>query len=385
MKRGILFAFAIRKSVISRFSSLFIILLLSMNLSGQKTNTILAEKWTTTWVTDSRQTLTYDVNDHLLNQLSESYDGASWNKVFQINYQYNVDGTMHQATTQQWSGGIWNDFSRITYTTYNASKKVLTTLSEIWLVALWQNSSQQTNTYDLVTGYLNTTESQSWNGASFQNSSKSIFTNDGNGNPTLEIFQLWDGAQYINSTRSTSTYNGSDKILTTISDKWKSGGGPFEPDHRETYLYDVSGYLFNDLLEAWDGVTGTPESQTNYENNPDGTIFRATDQTWATGVWTNTERFTYTYGSPTGFSEFSSDEKDFTLYPNPASDFIRIKTDKSISGSAYTFTDQSGKTVLKGIINSENNSIDITSLENGIYFLHIGESSQHSYKVIKNK
>ena len=408
MKRGIQIAFAIKENAVSRFSLLFLLLLLSMNLSGQKIKTVLSEKWTTVWEKDSRQTFTYDINGHVINLLTESWNGLSFENQGQINSTINPDGTTHQMVTQLWVSGLWTDLLTITYT-YNSSKKVLTTVLENSLLS---SSSKQTNSYD-GSGYLTNTLSQDWNGLSWDDKTKSAFTNDGNGNATEVITQLWNGVQWNNSTRttstydgngnetqlinqqwdgvsawtnitrSTSTYNGSNEVLTTISDKWKSGN--WEPDSKETNSYDGSGFLTNNLSQTWNGASWDDKNQTNNIKNPDGTVLQATDQSWDGVKWNNTERFSYTYDSATGYSELSSDKTDFTIYPNPASDFIRIKTNKSISGTDYYFADQSGKTVLKGKMNSESNSIDINSLANGVYFLHFGEGREFTFKVVKNQ
>jgi hypothetical protein len=376
MKRGIQTAFATRENSINRFSFLILLLLSAMNLSGQKIKTVLAEKWTTTWVTDSRDTYSYDVNNHIINILTESWNGASFENKGQINYTINLDGTINQMVIQVWNSGVWTDFLTNTFT-YNSSKKVLTTVS----VTLASNT-KQTNSYDSGTGFLLNSLNQSWDGATYQNSTQSNYTNDSNGNPTQEITQQWDGiSAWTNLTRSTSTYNGSNKVLTTISDKWKSGA--WEPDHQDLYTYDGTG-LITLLDQTWNGATWDDKNRTIFSNNLNGTVSQATDQSWSAGVWNNVERYTYTYDSATGFSELSSGgETDFTIYPNPASDFIRIKTNKTISGSDYYFADQSGKTVLRGKITSETNSIDITSLANGVYFLHFGEGREFTFKVVK--
>jgi hypothetical protein len=52
---------------------------------------------------------------------------------------------------------------------------------------------------------------------------------------------------------------------------------------------------------------------------------------------------------------------------------LNIKVNSSTVGSAYSVNDNLGKVLLAGKINSENSSLDISSLSKGIYFLTIGE------------
>jgi len=62
---------------------------------------------------------------------------------------------------------------------------------------------------------------------------------------------------------------------------------------------------------------------------------------------------------------------DISVYPNPATDIIRIKTTEKHMNAAYNLYNISGGLMLKGIINSYNNDIDISVLKAGMYFLHI--------------
>ncbi|MGC1391506.1 MAG: T9SS type A sorting domain-containing protein, partial [Bacteroidales bacterium] len=143
----------------------------------------------------------------------------------------------------------------------------------------------------------------------------------------------------------------------------------------------------NELNQNWDLISTAwkNNTQSNYVNNPDGTASQVINQTWdGVSTWNNTERLTFTYGISTGLSELYTDPSDFTVYPNPASDFIRIKSNKSIPFTDYYFCDQNGKLILNGKIYNETNSIDISSLANGIYFLHIGEGRQFTLRVIKD-
>ena len=91
---------------------------------------------------------------------------------------------------------------------------------------------------------------------------------------------------------------------------------------------------------------------------------------------------TFTYSGPTSISEIIKDP-DYTIYPNPASNLITIKSKNSSAGSSYSITDQTGKMVLSGKLLEETTPVDITILNNGIYFLKIGDRSQPAFKVIK--
>jgi uncharacterized repeat protein (TIGR01451 family) len=74
---------------------------------------------------------------------------------------------------------------------------------------------------------------------------------------------------------------------------------------------------------------------------------------------------------------------DVSIYPNPASDLLTIKTvtNKKL---AYTFTDLMGKKVLNGTLKNSN-QVSIVSLKPGIYILNlIDGTSQKQFKIVKN-
>lgn len=74
---------------------------------------------------------------------------------------------------------------------------------------------------------------------------------------------------------------------------------------------------------------------------------------------------------------------EFTIHPNPASNFIQLKTESNWTSNNIKITNILGEVVMSTISNSSQNRIDISNLQNGIYFLNIGNSVGYSLKFIK--
>ena len=385
MKRALQIASAGCDKNICRFLFLFLFFVLTINLSGQKIQTMLAETWTSSiWVKSFQTNYTYDGSGNTLTSVTQTWDvpTLAWKNQARFNYTNNPDGTANVVTSQSWSGSAWTDASRTTYT-YNTSKKVVTAVTEIWL-GVWMNGTKQINTYD-GSGYLTNTLSQTWDfiSSTFKNSNQINFTNNPNGTVNVETSQTWSGSAWENSDRTTYTYNGSGKVLTALTERWSSGS--WKSYSLETNTYDGSGYILTELSQLWD--TGPAawknDSRSNYTNNPNGTASQIVMQTWdGISAWNNTQRLTFTYSSPTGVNE-TVKEAGFTIYPNPASDKITIKTINTFPGNSYSITDQAGKLILKGKLTDEITSVDISNLNNGIYFVNIGDKSQNTFKIIK--
>lgn len=75
-----------------------------------------------------------------------------------------------------------------------------------------------------------------------------------------------------------------------------------------------------------------------------------------------------------------SSEENLAIFPNPSSDFITIP---NLEGAVnYKIVDLSGRIVLKNKL-ALGESIDIQSLSNGIYLVHL-ENYSNTFKIVKN-
>jgi len=75
---------------------------------------------------------------------------------------------------------------------------------------------------------------------------------------------------------------------------------------------------------------------------------------------------------------YDTETKEFSVFPNPADDYIMISVDQP---THYTISDIFGKTILNGVIPSDNQQINIENLPDGMYFVNI---NNQIVKIIKN-
>jgi hypothetical protein len=85
--------------------------------------------------------------------------------------------------------------------------------------------------------------------------------------------------------------------------------------------------------------------------------------------------------SYTGITD--NEEIQFSVYPNPTSDNLTVSISEQLIGTSYTLCDQFGKTVFKGNLLETSNTIDLTAIASGIYFLSV-EGMAEVQKVMKN-
>jgi hypothetical protein len=89
-----------------------------------------------------------------------------------------------------------------------------------------------------------------------------------------------------------------------------------------------------------------------------------------------------TVNNNTGLNELSTSAA-FTIYPNPAADFISIKADASLMGKSYILYDAVGRVVGAGIVATSTMSISLDGLSSGLYTLAIDEQYRRSFTVAK--
>lgn len=89
----------------------------------------------------------------------------------------------------------------------------------------------------------------------------------------------------------------------------------------------------------------------------------------------------FRYCSPASVSDYANSENTIEIYPNPAKDVIQIKS--AFEFQSFTITDMTGKIILSK--NGFSNSIDISELKAGVYFLRLnGDKGLTRKKFIKH-
>jgi hypothetical protein len=80
-----------------------------------------------------------------------------------------------------------------------------------------------------------------------------------------------------------------------------------------------------------------------------------------------------------------SDENLFSVYPNPTTSEINVKTDVQLIGSDFVLYDNAGNVLRRGKIKSENTLIKLSDYSAGVYYFTVVNPlyGKHSIKVIK--
>ena len=124
-----------------------------------------------------------------------------------------------------------------------------------------------------------------------------------------------------------------------------------------TYTYGATVYAIavpnaNYIFKNW-----TDENGSIITSNPQY-VFEATQNTNLTANFEYTDAIT------------EIDEDSFTIYPNPASDFITIETLNALESDVVIY-DLTGKIIIRKFLHSGDNKIDVKNINSGIYVISI--------------
>ena len=86
----------------------------------------------------------------------------------------------------------------------------------------------------------------------------------------------------------------------------------------------------------------------------------------------NNDVWTYMLTSPivAGIEEVSN-ATTYSVYPNPTSSSIQIRSGQGVFGREYIVTNLKGQVLLQGEITSTENRLDLSALESGVYMINI--------------
>jgi hypothetical protein len=93
------------------------------------------------------------------------------------------------------------------------------------------------------------------------------------------------------------------------------------------------------------------------------------------------QRFFGVTSEPAGVTDTS--EPMLKIFPNPSNGIMTISSSNKIAGSTYTLTDQLGRVVQSGTIQSNHTELLLADIPSGFYYLKLN-SEIRSYKIIRN-
>lgn len=327
--------------------------------------------------TTFRNTYTYDEYEYcLIEKLVEIKEGNSWRNEELVTYENDFYGNPMEVLTQQWENGAWENESLVSYNYgndemlsevviqewengnwENVQKMVYNFIDENYTILIsdwdsgWHVDELYTITYDFSGGYEILV--QYMQGGAWQNDDKITYRVD-------EFYQLdsileedWVNNAWQNDELSTYSYDG--ELVSSIEIKeWKNGVWADEAKVNYTYQNGNATYA---IYKEWNGsqwVDANGGIEMFYAENAESEIFEDANEV-------NVQ-----YVDLTSVAE--NQVKVFSVFPNPASESIRI------SGEGFQMA-EIFNTVGQKVMETTMSTINVGTLQSGIYMLKVFDAN----------
>lgn len=325
-------------------------------------------------------------------------------------YEYNIQGDLILAENRTWNNNTWEVMYGDRYDIeYDAIWGTKTTIECYWNGSKYDSSMKRVERY--LNNVLFTEESYQFTGQDFVPIDQYEFIYDNSGADTGMIKRLWDGTTWVDDElhcnyiwdTPTKEFLSNAKVYIKVGTSWRLY-------QRETYTHDVFdsfSYLLENYINGnWQGnmriqiVNNTYKARVLYLydlylNGAWQELFRIEEE-YAYDTDGNETFHIYKESDSNGqlnniykevFSDFitisgvsNSKNKALGFYPNPSSDYIKLK-DEKLNGMKYIINDLSGKTIQSDLI-KENLEIDLRNINAGIYLIKVGEY-QSKIQIVK--
>lgn len=291
----------------------------------------------------------YDFNGNVLEMLVSDFDGEEWYDMARASFTYDGD-QVSEVIIQYFEDGEWVNEEKAVYT-YNGDN--WTILYWDWNGTTW--SSNELYTYNKSAGSIELLI-QYMQGGAWQNDEQQFFTLDFDEHVTSILVQDWQNNTWVNDNRI--TYDFANGVFDTkIEELWT--GSDWEATTKYSYTYD-NGNAVNGSCKVYDGEAFVPG---------DGDIEMAYDYS-ANSLSFYGNEVNMTYIDITGVNE-NAKAVSFTVYPTPAENDIQIQVEGFQKAEIFTLTGQM-------LMESEQNSVNVSSLASGIYMLKVYDQMGNS-------
>lgn len=343
----------------------------------------------------------------------------NWNLETRTLYKINKFGSIDTLISLTQRNNIWTNSLRA-INIYDSNNYRIKTESQRWNITMnqWVNSTKTENIYNL-NGLLLQVVIYTWlqSNSIWEPRTKRIYQYNSNSSLNEHITQKWDANinQFINTDKSKLSYNSNQDIDTflflswdTLSNIWLNRTqfiSKYDNKHNEIesenqdwdittklwqkisldkYSYDQNNSKILTIEYEWLNNNWVELYKTKYNNtyDTDLNLIKVINQDWDTTSQTfiNYDKIDYFYSKHDIISNTASKENStIKIYPNPCQDFITIDG-LTLSSQVSIFDLQSNPIQVE----KDNDRIDLSNLNSGIYFLRIRKENENlTFKIIK--
>lgn len=306
------------------------------------------------WVPAVKYYNNFNSDDLRFAQNIDSWDGTDYAGDGRIEYIYNIDNSISTIITLDYSGG---DYDSLYKQKYNYSADQLVNITSQYYTTEWENDAIEVYSYN-SDGLVETT-----------------------------TYQYWTGSTWADTYRLISNYDEDGNLIEEINQDYAPG---WETEGRYVYNYNASGFLNEVKTQLYDGLDYLDYQKFAFVEFENGMPATNTISYWDGFVWNLSLKATMeyeAYDDGTVAIDNPLFNKNFNVYPNPASDVMSIEfTSNSGSIVSLIITNNAGEIVnrqtFKAVQGNNQITKSISELPAGMYHLSLiqnGVKETHSF------
>lgn len=375
-------------------SSLF--LLIAFTSIAQQS--VLVETISEDWIGDTawlhNQRVTYEYNWNLNVTLQEYYGWDStlgvWNLNGKYENTYNSDALLEEALVSNWSPqqSQWFDYARRLYY-YNGSNQLDSIVEQRFYSGVWRNMTKEEYTYN---GNGNVAENARfvWNMSNMWNPILNrVYAYNGAGVVTEILRQSWSNSSlmWFDNSRISYTLDANNQQVLELTEQWSQLNSMWENSGQVYNTFDADGNLIVAITQGWDVLADDWQNSRKVESsyNTDNTIHQVVFYDWevSDSLWYNDFRITYYYDTYQGEEEV--EDKQLTIYPNPATDFITLNLGDNSQPSNTQVLDSRGRLLVSQVGMGNMVNVNVQHLSAGVYFINVKQGNElYTGRFVKN-
>ncbi len=355
------------------------------NSNNQKTD-ILYQTWNpgaNAWGNTGRIVNTYNGNNLLTKLETFSWNGSSWLPTTRQDLGYNganqlvlkenytIVNSNYQGTFKYEYQYAFGEVSKLVESRFDASN------------AGWYGYKQTVNLINGSATPPNLAQSTiSYNDTAGNNwyfDVRSFYTYNTNLLSTVAS-QVYDTASSVwkNSALLTNTYNANNQLSEARDQVYNSTTANYDNNKRREYTYNGSNLNNKITHSVGAGPAGWAESARDlYSYNNNDSLIHSLNENYVSNTYQPNEQYLFYFTDvPVGLTDVNNLFTEATLYPNPATETINIKTDEKINGafvaSIYTLDGKKRWSQMNSSVSSAL-QFTIADLAVGNYILQISE------------
>lgn len=194
---------------------------------------------------------------------------------------------------------------------------------------------------------------------------KYVYTYSGNLISSISRLYLNFSGEWTLSSTDTLEYNSQQQISRRTTAGYSTFSFTFNPLRNEYYQYSTQNKLLQILSYYWSVDQWIESSLVELTYSASGDAEVGYGYSFKDGSWDSVPYTQYLFEVHTGIPTTQKVQSPFSLYPNPASDFLTIETDQS--ETLLSLYEISGRLCYQQRIQNKE-KIDVSALSSGLYY-----------------